>query len=163
MKWKYKIFKKKSGRKIIDKIRVSDPFRSNCKEQECLACRNSEKFSNCRKTNIGYQITCKLCKSRGKNRIYQGESSRNLYLRGREHLNQLKNEKSNSVMLKHNMNEHENELERVEYEMKITGSFRKPLGRIIDEGLRIKHTKKEELLNSKNEFFGPSVKRRTVK
>ena len=66
-------------------------------------------------------------------------------------------------MLKHNMNEHENELERVEYEMKITGSFRKPLGRIIDEGLRIKHTKKEELLNSKNEFFGPSVKRRTVK
>ena len=156
-------FVEKSGKKIIDKIRVSDPFRSNCKEQECLACRNSEKFSNCRKTNIGYQITCKLCKSRGKNRIYQGESSRNLYLRGREHLNQLKNEKSNSVMLKHNMNEHENELERVEYEMKITGSFRKPLGRIIDEGLRIKHTKKEELLNSKNEFFGPSVKRRTLK
>ena len=54
-------FVEKSGKKIIDKIRVSDPFRSNCKEQECLACRNSEKFSNCRKTNIGYQITCENC------------------------------------------------------------------------------------------------------
>ena len=64
-------------------------------------------------------------------------------------------------MLKHNLNDHENETNEVTYEMKMTGVFRKPLGRIINEGLRIKQTKPDELLNSKNEYYGPSVKRKT--
>ena len=154
-------FVEKSGRKIIDKIRISDPFRKNCLQEDCLACRNTTKFSNCRKMNIGYQITCSLCKSRGINKVYHGESSRNLYIRGKEHLNQKKNENTNSIMLKHNNKEHENEKDEVTYEMKMTGAFRKPLGRIINEGLRIKQTKPEELLNLKNEYYGPSVKRKT--
>ena len=81
----------KSGRKIIDKMRVSDPFRENCMEDDCLACRNSSKFTDCIKMNIGYEITCKLCKSRGKTKVYHEESSRNIYIRGKEHVNQLKN------------------------------------------------------------------------
>ena len=47
--------------------------------------------------------------------------------------------------------------------MKMTGSFRKPLGRMINEGLRIKHTREDELVDSDNEFYGPSVRRKTLK
>merc|ERR1711954_399167 len=78
---KYKIaenqrikFIEKNGRKLIETIRVSDPFRENCKEEDCLPCRNTNIYVNCRKTNIGYTIQCKNCQSKGKTQVYEGES-----------------------------------------------------------------------------------------
>ena len=165
---KYKIdedkrikFVEKCGRKIINQIRVADPFRENCTEDECIACQNSSKFTNCRKMNIGYELQCKLCKERGKEKVYIGESSRNLFLRGKEHEMLYRKENKNSVIWKHVKSDHEEEKEKVKFEMKMTGCFSKPLQRITEEGIRIKNRKPEELLNSKNEFYGPSVKRKT--
>ena len=165
---KYKIdedkrikFVEKCGRKIINQIRVADPFRENCTEDECIACQNSSKFTNCRKMNIGYELQCKLCKERGKEKVYIGESSRNLFLRGKEHEKLYRKENKNSVIWKHVKSDHEEEKEKVKFEMKMTGCFSKPLQRITEEGIRIKNRKPEELLNSKNEFYGPSVKRKT--
>ena len=43
----------KSGIKIIDGIRVADPFRENYVDKDCMACKEANKFKNCRKTNIG--------------------------------------------------------------------------------------------------------------
>ena len=48
----------------------------------------------------------------------------------------------------------------VQFEMKLTGIFNTPLARITNEGVRIKNTKESELMNSKKEFFGPSVRRK---
>ena len=153
-------FVEKSGRKLIDTMRQNDPFRKNC-VKECLACEKETKFTNCKKTNVGYTIQCKLCKSRGITKVYKGETARSMYLRQKEHVQQLKNKKTNSVMFKHTMKDHENEIEKVDFEMKLAGVFKTPLERIINEGVRIKERKPEELLNSKMEFFGPSVKRKT--
>ena len=50
----------------------------------------------------------------------------------------------------------------VRFEVKIVKSFNTPLSRIIHEGVLIAQTKDEELLNSKKEFFGPAVKRKTI-
>ena len=165
---KYKIgeeqrikFVEKCGTKVINKLRVADPFRSNCREDDCLACRGSKEFSNCRKMNIGYTLQCETCKSKGTNRVYRGESSRNLYLRGKEHESLYRNKNKNSVMWKHVTKEHEKDKENVKFQMKMTGVFLKPLQRIINEGIMIKRTKPEELLNTKQEYYGPSLKRRT--
>ena len=68
-------------------------------------------------------MKCKTCKDRGKERVYEGESSRNLYLRSKEHVRDLKEEKEKSVMLKHINSEHEEEKENVEFEMKLVGVF----------------------------------------
>ena len=46
--------------------------------------------------------------------------------------------------------------------MILTGTFRKPTERIIDEGIRIKNHDKDTLFNSKSEYHGPSVKRRVI-
>ena len=46
--------------------------------------------------------------------------------------------------------------------MKITRSFKTPISRIIDEGIRINNRDKNTLLNSKSEHFGPSVKRKVL-
>ena len=76
-------FIEKCGKKIIDEIRIADPFRTNCKEPDCLACKHSEEYSNCRKSNVGYTLQCELCKSRGKIKSYEGESARCGYQRSR--------------------------------------------------------------------------------
>ena len=47
--------------------------------------------------------------------------------------------------------------------MKVVGTFKTPLQRIINEGVRIKARKPEDILNSKSEYHGPSVRRKTLK
>ena len=100
-------FIEKSGTKIIHTLRTTDPFKENCNETDCLACKNNGKLSNCRKTNVGYKLQCKTCKERGKERVYEGESSRNLYLRSKEHVKDLRDKNEKSVMCKHVNNKHE--------------------------------------------------------
>ena len=40
----------------------ADPFDGNkCEDKNCLANKNPNNKINCRKNNIGYEITCKLC------------------------------------------------------------------------------------------------------
>ena len=85
-----------------------------------------------------------------------------MYNRGREHKKQYNNKEEKSVMWKHVVNEHKDEEDQVEFEMKLDGAFKTPLQRITNEGIRIKNTKPECLLNSKNEYYGPSVKRKTI-
>ena len=153
-------FVEKSGKKIVEAVRVTDPFRKNCEEEDCLACRNASKFTNCRKNNIGYTIECRKCKSKGKRKVYHGESNRNLYQRTREHLAQLEKRKECSVLYKHIIEDHDAEKSEVEFDAKVTGTFKKPLQRITHEGVMICQTKDSELMNTKKEFFKPSVKRR---
>ena len=63
-------------------------------------------------------------------------------------------------MLKLINNEHEEEKEEVDFEKKLIGVYQQSLQRIINEVVRIKGRKAEELLNSKQEYHDPSVKRR---
>ena len=154
-------FVEKPGMKIINRVSLADPFRRNCTEDDCLSCKDSDVYTNCRKFNIGYSLVCKLCEERGITRVYQGESSRSLYLRSKDHVRDLRKENKHSVMDKHIKEEHENEKDKVTFKMKKTGNFKTPLSRIINEGLRIMNTKPSNLLNSKNEHYGPSVRRKT--
>ena len=154
-------FIEKSGSKLINRIGISDPFRSNCEEQDCLCCQNNNtKFTNCRKNNVGYSIQCKTCKQESNKKItYEGETARNMYNRSKEHVRLVKNKNENSPLYKHMKTVHEGN-ENVQFEMRLTGIFNTPLARITNEGVRIKNTKESELMNSKKEFFGPSVRRK---
>ena len=70
-----------SGRKLIDQLRVNDPFVKKCeKEDKCLVCDSSQEPTNCKVTNVGYTITCKTCKERNITKAYEGETCRNAYL-----------------------------------------------------------------------------------
>ena len=76
--------------------------------------------------------------------------------------NSSKNKNKNSFMWKHAVTEHSQERNLVTFDMKITGKFSSPLRRQIFEGVSIKNQSQDENLNSKSEFHGPSVIRRTV-
>ena len=166
---KYKIgecdrvkFVETSGRKFIDYFKSSNPFNIKCKPvDKCFPCEsNSGRNTDCKTTNIGYSILCKLCKVRGKDISYEGESARSAHLRGNEHFNAFKNKNKSSVMYKHVMNAHANEQSEVKFEMKVVGKFTNCLSRQVNESIRIRSKPASSLLNSKSEFYGPCLKRK---
>ena len=81
---------------------------------------------------------------------------------GAEHMADYKNERSNSVLLKYKLNEHQQE--EMMIKMKITKKFKDPLTRQANEAVRInqRNKNKGELLNSKSEFNHPPLGRVVV-
>ena len=156
-------FVETSGRKYIDQLQLKDPFTENCSwDENCFVCQNSTEQTNCKVSNVGYSVICKTCKDKGLLRSYEGETCRNAHIRGKEHLKALQRQSEKSALYKHIKNEHANEENSVKFQMKITGRFQTAMSRQIDEGIRIQGKNPETLLNSKNEFYGPAVKRKIL-
>ena len=76
----------------------------------------------------------------------------------REHLRVLKNQKEVNPFYKHKLNEHPNE--NAVFKMKVNQSFKDPLTRFANEGVRINCRK--QWLHSKSEFHQPNVVRLQV-
>ena len=139
-------------------IQQSNPFReTTCKDQECFVCKSGEK-KNCRKIEIKYHIRCEdeNCEDR-----YHGESSRNGYTRGGEHMTSYRKHEERSHMWKHCVNKHGGEDKN--FVMKIDRTFRKdPLLRQITEAIEIQDTPEEQRMNSKSEWHQPRVPRVSI-
>ena len=154
-------FVETSGTKYIDFLKTPNPFHTKCKaEENCIVCKNSNENTDCKVNNVGYSLQCKLCKKRNKEISYEGETARSGYLRQREHMKELEKKSKRSVLFKHVMNDHRNEEDDVEFEMKIVGRFTSALNRQVDESIRIRNKPPSSLLNSKSEFYGPCIKRK---
>ena len=52
-------------------------------------------------------MSCITCKDKGVKSWYEGESSRNMYNRAKEHVGEFKGGRESSVMKKHNREVHE--------------------------------------------------------
>ena len=141
-----------------------DPFPKNkCEKAKCLICKStvSENLSIvCNTNNVGYCLYCGTCRDRGKDKYYEGETSRSGRLRGSEHLRDFLNKKSYSVLYKHKLSDHADE--EITVGMELTGKFKDALTRQADEAVRIESRNKEELMNSKSEFNHPPIARVTV-
>ena len=156
-------FVSKSGSKLENILERKNPFESNCHSNDCKPCANSNlktnQLSKCRTNNVSYESTCKLCEKEGRQRVYIGETARNLYTRSKEHYRDLKNNVQTSWMLKHINAEHAGIKEGVEFTWKVIEKHSKPLQRQLKEAVRIKNSKIEESLNSKMEFNGQRIQR----
>ena len=149
--------------RFINHLRVIDLFQQNCNlRKHCSICRNAKGPTNCKSANIGYSIICKTCKDRQIEKSYEGETCRNAYIRGNEHLKALQQKSKHSVLLKHVETDHNDEKDSVEFQMRVVGRFKTALSRQIDEGVRIQRKPTNSLLNSKSEFHGPAIKRKVL-
>ena len=102
----------KSGSKLVNLFERNNPFETNCEDIKCKPCEKANgdfKLSKCRLNNVCYEARCETCSQKGKNKIYTGETARNLHIRSKEHYNDCENQKKNSWMLKHIKNDHEGE------------------------------------------------------
>ena len=105
------------------------------------------------RNNINYEIECQLCKNTTPT-IYIGETARNLYTRGGEHLQ--RSEKEDSFMKKHMDERHVGE--EKDFIAKVTHINKDCLTRQVREGVLIRRSMKE-IMNSKTEWFQPPLYR----
>ena len=126
--------------------------RRNCSRPNCFPCNTGDE-GVCRRTGVGYEITCNLClESVSK---YAGESGKNLYCRGEEHIADAERKAVDKPLWKHIREKHGGRIEITIFEhfsMKRTGIFFKPQRRKANEGVRISHLNPETRMNSKDEF-----------
>ena len=134
-------------------IATNNNPKTKCEQVEtCLICQ-TEKGGDCRKKEIVYELLCAECKPNAPVG-YDGQSARNGFSRGLEHLkkpNSTKPEElEKSVIWRHQQDKHDGQ--EVQWEMKIHKAFQKqPLDRMICEARRINARPKEHSLNSKHE------------
>ena len=103
-----------------------------------------------------YSLVCEEC-GQGVAE-YFGESGRNGFTRGEEHLaNKLAVDENKSVLKLHS-NHHHNEAD-VRYSMRVTGVHNDCLSRQVTEGVNISNFQGDVLMNRRGELGGVRVER----
>ena len=106
-----------------------------------------------------YRIRCDDCKSKGRDVEYWGETGRDSYTRGGEHIKGCKEKNEENALWKHIEGGHRGENKGDEiFSMKVEKGFRKPLARQIREGVEIELSG-AILLNSKSEWNNARIPR----
>ena len=162
--WPIKIIET-SGKTLESVLVKADPFQGNkCSDPKCLPNKNYKNKINCRRNNIGYKIPCKLCPA-----AYLGESGENMHTRAKSHLSKFysktKHIRESSAFFKHIANKHGGVKEGSKFEdyfeICIVKAYRKPITRVVEEGVFIINHE-GEILNSKTEWHQPKIIRTTV-
>ena len=112
-----------------------------------MICKDEDSKGRCRQSNVVYEIKCGSCESR-----YIGETSRNGYTRGREHLKEYEKKSKESVLHKHTLQKHSSDDHSPKFTMKILSSHMTAIDRQVTEAVRIANAPGSQLMNSKQEF-----------
>ena len=108
---------------------------------------------SCRKNNIVYEVGCQMCPENDQ-AVYIGETARNLYTRGREHLQNYEKRTAESFIYKHQQENHNGA--EANFKAKVKYSFQDCLTRQIAEGVAIRRSN-GQVLNTKAEWHQPAI------
>ena len=136
------------GTKIKRLLQRNDTSKSGeCEDANCFVC-STTKDGSCRKSGITYAITCKGdCEGD----VYYGETHKNAFSRGGEHLTDYRLQREHSVMRKHCVKKHNGDDQ--EFEMKVVDYVRgDPTKRQIMEAVRINSIDETKRINDKKEW-----------
>ena len=122
-KIRFKIVEK-GGVTLEQMLRRSNPWAGGeCGRPRCFPCRGEE-GGNCSMESVTYTLRCQECGDEVAS--YKGETGRNAYSRGVEHLDCLEaNDEEKSVLWLHSIHHHQSRRD-VKYSMKVTGAFQDP-------------------------------------
>ena len=158
MKEVCKKFESVTGMRVVVQTRAgkankqlakSEPLRNKkCGRDDCLPC--SSRGGSCEKNGAAYEMRCETCLLAGKLCIYDGETGRNFYCRGKEHHAALRLEEQESPLWKHCRLEHDGM--KADFSMKVVGRFQSCLVRQVNEAVRIGMSEADVVMNSKAEF-----------
>ena len=141
----------RGGTKLKQALPNTNPWSgSECGREDCVTCKQGdENLQDCFRTNILYESKCLSCVRVGgesdKGRmevmgrdeaVYVGESSRSLYERAKEHLEDALGQEEDSHIFKHWETCHRGE-EMPRFKFSIVRSFQDCLSRQIAESVRI--------------------------
>ena len=137
------------GASIKKRLQKSDPFKEEkCRDPaKCMVCDGEGKGGRCRSEGATYEIGCKGCNGK-----YVGETSRNAFTRGREHLLDLHRKNAKSPLHLHNTEKH-SDAPPPGFEMKVTGVFGgDATKRQVRESVLIQKVPEDELINRRDEW-----------
>ena len=146
------------GVKIKRLLQKNDPNKSGeCSAVNCFVC-STTKEGSCRKSGITYVITCK---GNCGGDVYNGETHKNGYSRGGEHLTDYQYKRGHSVMWKHCEKRHDGQEQ--EFDMKVMDYVRgDPTKRQILEAVRINGVEESARINDKKEWIVGKIPTVTV-
>ena len=148
----------RGGRRLAQELGVTVPGGSqklNCQRFNCFPC-NTGNEGVCRKTGAGYQIDCNVCGEESITNKYAGETGKNLFNRGANHVNDVEKKRTNTPLWKHILEKHNGVMAIPifsHFQMKLIQFFSKPQRRKANEGVRISHLDPDIRMNSKDEFL----------
>ena len=91
--------------KANKQLAKSEPLKSKkCGRENCFPCMT--RGGKCEKNGAGYLVRCETCLKAGKLNTYAGETGRNGFTRGGEHLDALRLEDDENPLGKHCLVEH---------------------------------------------------------
>ena len=70
----------------------------NCQRFNCFPC-NTGNEGVCRKTGAGYQIDCNVCGEESITNKYAGETGKNLFNRGANHVNDVEKKRTKNTIV----------------------------------------------------------------
>ena len=107
--------------------------------------------------SVTYSLWCDECGEEVA--VYKGETGRNAFCRGEEHLDYLEaSDEDKSVLWLHSVHHHQSR-QGVNYSMRVTKAFKEPLDRQIMERVQIQNFKGPVLMNRRTEMGGVRVER----
>ena len=136
------------GRSLKRRLQKSDPFKGKrCDDPEnCMVCVGGGR--GCRSNGVTYEVRCEKCGD-----FYIGETGRNAYTRGLEHLEGIRKRSEESVFHKHSVDSHGGSLEPKDFVMRVTGVYGgDATKRQVAEAIRIQHAQGPKLLNRRDEW-----------
>ena len=144
------------GVTLEEKLRRSNPWAGErCGRPNCFPCQTDE-GGDCWREGITYSIICEECGEEVA--AYFGESGRNGYTRGGEHLTNRLAEDENRSVLKLHANQCHNGAD-VRFSMRVTGVHNDSLDRQVTEGVNISNFQGEFLMNRRGELGGVRIER----
>ena len=138
----------KAGTKVKRMLQRNNPFKAGeCNDERCFVCSTSKK-GNCRKPGVTYDIRCEGdCDEDA----YNGETFKNTFARGKEHLDDYEKKRSSSVMWKHCQKKHGGVEQQ--FNMRVVDcSRRDPMMRQILEAIHINELPEDKRMNDKKEW-----------
>ena len=146
----------RGGNKMTRDLKSNPLRKGGCGREECMVCSTWGK-GDCSRSGAGYRITCLECPKVKIKAEYEGETARNPYSRGMEHLRDLENMCEKSPLWKHCSIQHEGR--KVQFKMDALRAFKYPMVRQVNEGARVRLTEADVCMNSKSEFHQPGIVR----
>jgi len=126
----------RAGTSVKNKLQKSYPFKKDeCKER-CFVCMSDGK-GKCRRSNVNYKI---VCTRQGCEYVYYGETARNGFVRGKEHLKGMEKRDEESVLIQHVREWHQSDLATPpchQFKMSVTQCHDTPLDRLVTEAVKI--------------------------
>ena len=153
---RFKIIEK-SGISLEQKLRRSNPWSDEkCGRPTCFPCR-ADDGGDCWRESVTYSLVCEECGAEVCQ--YFGETGRNAFSRGEEHLSNMEAEDINKSVLKLHAIHHHNGRDDVNFTMKVTGSHPNCLDRQVTERVNIENFRGAAIMNRRNEMGGFRVER----